>query len=232
MNNTSESGVIDTDKFKRAMLQYRSIPDRDMKLSPAMCISGPPISDFIHIPPGTNHETWLSTSLAREEALRNRHMRCVEKLMEHAKRLPPLVVSDHVCLQNQIGPHSRKWDKTGVLIKVRQYDQYVICVDGSRCVTLCNRKCLSKYIPVQLPAHRLRLTMTLDFIGQPLYHLILSLLPNLTSPKTLVLLTWPLPLLCLHLLPLQHLLYPCMLRHPPMELTRIGLRWIRMQNAQ
>lgn len=85
MDNTSESGAIDTDKFQRAMLQYSNTPDRDTRLSPAMCIFGHPISDFMPILQGKYqpHDTWRSTSVAREEALWNTHMRCAEKLIEH-----------------------------------------------------------------------------------------------------------------------------------------------------
>ena len=67
------------------------------KLSPAMCIFGRPICDFIPIPPCRYrpHNTWMETMIARE-ALRHRHMRDCERLSEHTKRLIPLTVGDHV----------------------------------------------------------------------------------------------------------------------------------------
>ena len=104
MDNTGDTGDIETDKLQRAMMQYRNTPDLDTKLSLALCIFGRPIRDFISIPPGKYklHETWRSTELAREEALHNRHMRCAGT--EHTKRLPTLAVSVHIRLQNQVGP--------------------------------------------------------------------------------------------------------------------------------
>ena len=81
-------------------------------------------------------------------------MKDAERWTVHTRRLPPLAVGHHVCIQNQTGPHSNKWDKTGIIIEVRQFDQYVIRVDGSGRITLRNRKFLRRYVPVQAPQPR------------------------------------------------------------------------------
>ena len=92
--------------MQRAVLQYHNTPDADTKLSPAMCLFGRPIKDFIPILPGRYkpHETWLETLAAREEALRNRHMKAHERWSEHTERLPPLVVGDSFASKIKLEP--------------------------------------------------------------------------------------------------------------------------------
>ena len=76
-DKTGGKGDLDTDAVQRAFLQYRNTPDPDTKISPAMCVFGRMIRDFITVIPGKYlpHDTWRDTLRAREDALRKRHIR-------------------------------------------------------------------------------------------------------------------------------------------------------------
>ncbi len=124
-NHTGPQGTLDTDAFQHAILQYRNSPDKDTKLSPAMCVFGRPIKYFIPILPGRYkpHDAWKDMLSAREEALRVRHMRAMEQWSEHTQKLVPLAVGDQVRIQNQVSPNPHRWNKTGQVIEVHQHDQ-------------------------------------------------------------------------------------------------------------
>ena len=84
-------------------------------------------------------------------------MKVAERWSEHTRRLPPLAVGNHVRVQNQTGPHPRRWD--GQVGEVRQNDQYVVRVDGSGRVTLRNRQFLRRFISAMGERPKPRLLM-------------------------------------------------------------------------
>ena len=65
------------------------------------------------------------------------------------KGLPPLELGDHVMVQNQTGNQPLRWAKRGVVVEVLPYRQYKVRMDGSRRISLRNRKFLRKFIPIR-----------------------------------------------------------------------------------
>ncbi len=59
-------------------------------------------------------------------------------------------------IQNQVGRHPNKWDKSGVVVETKDNDQYVVKVAGSRRLTLRNRRFLRKYEPHYKQAPEMR----------------------------------------------------------------------------
>ena len=96
--NTGPGGSLNNDAFRRALQQYRNTPDRETKLSPAICLFGRHLRDFVPMHPDKYlpHKAWQDTLDSREDALRKRHMTAHERLSEHTRRLPPLKVGCNI----------------------------------------------------------------------------------------------------------------------------------------
>ena len=67
-----------------------------------------------------------------------------EKLARNTKELNS--VGTPVVIQNQTGRYPTKWDKTGIIVEVRPHSQLVIKVDGSRRLTLRNRRFVKEIV--------------------------------------------------------------------------------------
>ena len=149
MGNMQASGGLDSDRFARALLQYRNTPLPGLNASPAQLLYGrnlrdhmPSIPDLLQI-----RKEWITLAEDRERALAKRHLISMERYNSHAKPLPPLQVGDPVSVQNQTGNCPRRWDKTGRIAEVLDHGQYVVKMDGSGRCTLRNRKFLRRCQP-------------------------------------------------------------------------------------
>ena len=62
------------------------------------------------------------------------------------RRLQSLPIGTPVAIQDQSGRYPTKWDKTGVM-EVKPHEQIVVKVDGSRRLTLRNRRFVRELDP-------------------------------------------------------------------------------------
>ena len=122
-------------------------------MSPAEMLLGRELRDFL---PGakpkahmTHHrdlrDAWQKVAEWRELELAPRGAKLHDKLKQGTKELPPLEISDHVMLQNQLGNKPTCWDKQGAVVQADpKTRQYKVMAFGSRRLTLRNRKFLRK----------------------------------------------------------------------------------------
>ena len=155
-DNVQGDGRLDSIRLTRALLQYRNTPDRASGMSPAELLLGRQLRDFL---PGTAlapplrtfsdlRRTWQDVAKWRENALCRRATADHERLQAHTSELPPLRAGQTVLVQNQTGNRPRQWDRRGVIVEVMPFRQYKVMLDGSRQLTLRNRKFLRAFTPV------------------------------------------------------------------------------------
>ena len=144
-DNLTVTGQINTVEFSRALLQYRNTKDRDTGVSPAKSLMGRELRDFV---PQSREQlmnpVWHNLAEQRELALAVRGSKMKERLSANVKELKPLKVGDACIVQNQSGNYPKRWDKTGTIVAPGDFDQYQLRMDGSRRITLRNRKFLRK----------------------------------------------------------------------------------------
>ena len=89
-DNVGAHGSLDTDRFARALMQYRNTPLQGLNLSPAQILFDCTIRDFFPFIHGNGkiRKEWPITASDREKALARRHTTQVERLSLHTRELP------------------------------------------------------------------------------------------------------------------------------------------------
>ena len=139
------SGSLDTDAAARAIMTHRNTPNQETGISPSMLLFGHPIRDHLPRHDRELRKEWAAIDDAREFALAKR---VLNRTPSSGKILEPLKVGESVQLQNQSGNKPNKWHNTGIVSECLPHRQYNVIVDGSRRVTLRNRRFLKPILPV------------------------------------------------------------------------------------
>ena len=148
-SHTDGNGGLDTEAVAAGLLAYRNTPDLETGMSPAQIVFGRNLRDLLPVAPREQifsspavHPIWRETWARQEAALRLRFAKQTDVLAEGTRKLPPLASGDTVLVQNQIGPHRKRWDRTGVVVETKPHDQYLVKIHGSGRITLRNRRYL------------------------------------------------------------------------------------------
>ena len=140
-NVNALTGEIDTEQAARAILTHRNTPNQESGFCPAELLFGFKLRDHLPNMFRSLRKEWEDIRNAKELATLNRRA-----VVKGNHILEPLKEGECVSIQNQVGNRPKKWNNTGRIMEVLPNRQYRVMVDGSRRVTLRNRKFLRKIL--------------------------------------------------------------------------------------
>ena len=148
-DNVGPGGSLDTDKFMRAVMQYRNTPMQHCRRSPAQMVFVRQLRDFL---PNLTYKyepakDWVVTQEHRERTLATKRELDNKMWNQRTRDLDELEVGTAVAIQNQTGNNPTKWDKTGIILENKPNSKVMIRVDGSRRVTMRNRRFVRRLDP-------------------------------------------------------------------------------------
>merc|ERR1712082_344918 len=147
VGNTNSHGELDTDKFLRSRLAYRNsaiYPETGKMIAQSLlgrhlrgCL--PAVKGFYQL-----KQEHLMDRKQRELVAAKRIGNMKECYDKGSKALPKLEVGDKVRVQNQTTIRTTKWYRTGTITAILSSRKYEIMMDGSRRITVRNRRYLRK----------------------------------------------------------------------------------------
>ena len=144
-DNTGPGGSLETNRFMRAIMQFRNTQMQDCRRSPAQMVFGRTLRDFLQAmihkyEPAKGVGCQPVTQEYRERTLAMKREMDDERWSQRKRDLDDLQVGTPVSIQNQTGNHPNKWDKTGMVLENKPHSQVVIRVDCSHRITTRNRR--------------------------------------------------------------------------------------------
>ena len=112
-------------------------------------VFGRQMRDFLPALPHKYKPTkdWSVTQEFRERTLAKKGESDDKRWREKTTDLEELEIGTPVAIQNQTGNNPNKWDKTGIVMENKPHSQVLIRVDGSRRVTMRNRRFVRRLDP-------------------------------------------------------------------------------------
>jgi len=135
------TGELDTEAATRAILAQRNTPTQQSKLSPSELVFGHKIRDHLPNKFRKMRTSWRRFRMAKE--IKNR-IRTTKVPADNSRTHKPFVIGEHVSIQNQHGNKPKRWSNTGKVVEVLPHRKYQVMIDGSKRLTLRNRKFLRR----------------------------------------------------------------------------------------
>ena len=127
--NTSFKGNLNTDTLMKALMQYRNIPLKGTKTSPAQLALSRSIRDFIPQPPsGYRVSSKWGQFLCHRELAMLKEATIKTRDSNKNPSLNELSIGTEVLLQNV---STSKWDRSGIVVESCGFRQYKVKVHGS-----------------------------------------------------------------------------------------------------